>query len=365
MQDVIVIGAGLSGLTAAVTLHRAGAQVQVVEAAPRIGGRIQTVRDPVSGDALGDLGPTWVWPKYQPVVSAWIKELNLKTFEQFNDGAAVIAGYGPTLQRQPLPAQDGMRRIAGGPQAMIDALRDRLPPDMIRTAAPVTAITKGPPPHIAVTLASGEVITAQNVILATPLRIAARLHLPWATSELLEALRATPTWMATHAKAVALFKAPIWRHAGLSGRIASRIGPLVEAHDHTAADTAGTDTTGTDTASAAIFGFVGWSPEARQRDPDGLRHAILDQLTQCFGPDATPDTLVIQDWANQSYITTELDRTHPATGHDIGPDILRQAHLERRLRFAASEASDQSPGLIEGALARGQTAAADLIADQT
>lgn len=42
--DVVVVGAGLAGLAAAVTLHRAGRSVAVVEAAGDIGGRVRTDR---------------------------------------------------------------------------------------------------------------------------------------------------------------------------------------------------------------------------------------------------------------------------------------------------------------------------------
>lgn len=44
--DVIVIGAGIAGLSAALELRRVGLQVEIVEARDRVGGRIFTRRDP-------------------------------------------------------------------------------------------------------------------------------------------------------------------------------------------------------------------------------------------------------------------------------------------------------------------------------
>lgn len=48
--DVIVVGAGMAGLTAALELHKAGKKVLVVEAADRVGGRVAT--DEVDGFLL-------------------------------------------------------------------------------------------------------------------------------------------------------------------------------------------------------------------------------------------------------------------------------------------------------------------------
>ncbi len=47
MHDVIIIGAGVAGLTAAYTLKKAGRSVCVLEARGRIGGRMHSVHDPL------------------------------------------------------------------------------------------------------------------------------------------------------------------------------------------------------------------------------------------------------------------------------------------------------------------------------
>ena len=45
-----------------------------------------------------------------------------------------------------------------------------------------------------------------------------------------------PTWMAPHAKYVAVYPRPFWRAQGLSGSARSYAGPMVEIHDASPAD---------------------------------------------------------------------------------------------------------------------------------
>lgn len=57
--DVVVVGAGVSGLAAADALRNADLQVLVLEAQQRVGGRVKTV--PIgSGGAKVDLGAAWI-----------------------------------------------------------------------------------------------------------------------------------------------------------------------------------------------------------------------------------------------------------------------------------------------------------------
>ena len=52
-DDVIVLGAGLSGLYAAWLLSREGVKVQVIEARQRVGGRIESFRDVIGNPEMG------------------------------------------------------------------------------------------------------------------------------------------------------------------------------------------------------------------------------------------------------------------------------------------------------------------------
>lgn len=73
--DVIIIGAGIAGLSAAHLLTRAGLGVSVLEAAPRVGGRLAT--DQVDGFRLDHLGPLLCpsWPELSGTPGLGVPEL--------------------------------------------------------------------------------------------------------------------------------------------------------------------------------------------------------------------------------------------------------------------------------------------------
>jgi oxygen-dependent protoporphyrinogen oxidase len=73
MKHVVVIGAGISGLTAAYRLHKAGVRVTVLEASARVGGVIHTVHEQ---GCLLETGPD-CWASNKPAALELVKELGL------------------------------------------------------------------------------------------------------------------------------------------------------------------------------------------------------------------------------------------------------------------------------------------------
>ena len=66
-RDVVVVGAGLAGLTAALALEAHGASVQVVEARARVGGRVQSMRHV---GARFEAGGAYIGAGYRRVIGA-------------------------------------------------------------------------------------------------------------------------------------------------------------------------------------------------------------------------------------------------------------------------------------------------------
>ena len=90
MNDVVVIGAGVAGLTAARELVRQGLSVTVVEARDRTGGRVHTVRDfcdhPVEGGAeFVHTDAAETWPEIRSAGLA-VRKCDLTRRSMFNLG---------------------------------------------------------------------------------------------------------------------------------------------------------------------------------------------------------------------------------------------------------------------------------------
>ena len=87
-RDVLIIGAGAAGLTAANDLRKAGLSVAVLEARDRVGGRLWT--DVIDG-AMLEIGGQWISPD-QTALQETVAELGLDTFSRYREGDSVYVG---------------------------------------------------------------------------------------------------------------------------------------------------------------------------------------------------------------------------------------------------------------------------------
>ncbi len=135
--DVVVVGAGLAGLTAARRLVASGRSVIVLEARDRVGGR--TLNHPLAPGKVVEVGGEWVGPT-QDHLMALAQELGIATFKTYNTGNNVYYANGTVLPYAsggplgPVPPDP-----TGGPEAEKAILQLNQMAATVPVAAPWTA----------------------------------------------------------------------------------------------------------------------------------------------------------------------------------------------------------------------------------
>ena len=127
-RDVVVIGAGAAGLTAANQLKKAGLSVAVLEARDRVGGRLWT--DTIEG-AMLEIGGQWVSPD-QDALKETIVELGLETFDRYRDGDSVYIGPDGVAHRytgEMFPVSAETEKVIADVTARLDAMVAEIDPD--------------------------------------------------------------------------------------------------------------------------------------------------------------------------------------------------------------------------------------------
>lgn len=352
----VIVGGGLAGLYAAHELARQGIDDPVLlEARDVLGGRIQSL-SPEGPSLIGpravrnrfDLGPTWFWPSLQPELDKLVTQLGLERFKQFETGDMVLerSAHEKPFRTFGYSNSPASMRLVGGMAALVEALRSRLTCGQVILNRKVLELRcEGQRVTVVSVDEAGALhtIRAEHVLLAVPPRLALE-HIrfaPGLPAPLARQWQATGTWMAPHAKYMAIYDTPFWREQGLSGEARSARGPLSEIHD---ASMPG--------GSAALFGFFGVPASVRR---DVAEDILLDhcraQLVRLFGPEAaTPKVDFIKDWARDVLTAASADLATPA-GHASAPDALASSGgWKGRIAGVGSEWSAQFPGYLAGAI---------------
>lgn len=347
MKKILVVGAGLSGLTLAWRLRKKGYDVTILEADAKAGGRIQTIQ--LNGKTPVEMGATWFGEKHVNLLSL-LGELGIGKFQQYGSGIALFESmsFVPAQHFDIPPAEEPTYRVQGGSSTIIHTLLEKTGKEHLHLNTAINKVEERGD-HILVTDNHHREWQADSVVLTIPPRLLINsvAFTPELPRQLSVIMQSTHTWMSESVKFALSFESPFWRNKGYSGTVYSQAGPVVEMYDHCNAEE----------DAFALKGFL--SGSVQHLDETERKQQVMAQLTKLFG-DNTPVDGIYTDriWGRENFIHYPYEGyilPHQHNGHPV----YRQAYMNGKLWIAGTETAPAFPGYMDGAVA-----AANFVAKQ-
>ena len=340
-SDVIIIGAGLTGLTLAYLLRESPLQVCIIEGRERLGGRILTTY-PDKGAPI-EMGATWLGSKHTKL-NALLQELGLEIFEQVLGQKAIyepISTSPHQLVTLP-PNSEPSFRIKGGTSSLIHQLAATLPTDQIHLNQVVQSIQQLE--GDLQVMSEDQVFQAPIVVSTLPphLLLANIKVEPGLPTDLMNLMKKTHTWMGESIKVGLRFSSPFWREGGSSGTIFSNVGPIPEMYEH--ADF--------EDQAYALKGFLNGAYYSMNKE-DRL-HLILLQLRKYYGKEIEQYTAYEEAVWREETFTYAPYEGHVLPHQNNGHPLYQASYLDGKLFIAGAETAAQFPGYMEGAVRSAQ-----------
>jgi monoamine oxidase len=336
-MKVIIVGGGLSGLTLAYKLSKQHIDATVLEAAPRLGGRIQTLKGKL--DTPLELGATWFSDMHQQLI-ALVDELGLNKYEQFSRGKSLFQtkSFEPPQEFSVPESQSPSYRIADGTQLLIDTLANQLDKENIEFNTKVKTITDLGN-ELEIETSNGKKLRADKVILCLPPQlVGSQIQLlPELRNSVSIVLQTVQTWMAGSIKFVLEYDNPFWRNNGYSGMLFSHSGIVSEMHDHT-------------NFEKNKFGFTGFlNGGAISYSQEVRKEFVLRQLTELLGNEVLNYSSYSDKVWTDEFVMSENQvvlRPHQNNGHSL----LQNSYMNNKLFFSGTETAREFAGYMEGAI---------------
>lgn len=341
MPKVLIIGAGLSGLTSAFALKDSEYEGEILEARPRLGGRIFTKE--VNSCQL-ELGATWFGPQHTSLM-ALINQLEIP-FKTQENGSEAIYDFRPkgNLERFQIPNQRSSTfKFKSGSSSLINTLFQKQTGkvhfnEIVKSISYSDTFT---------------VETEQNqfeadyLILTIPLQLIADTieFEPGLPQSFQNLLSNTHTWMSDSIKFSVAFNSDFWKNDRYIGTLMSPQQIVQEMYDHSDKDR----------EQNALVGFLnaGYSELSEENRKERLSNQLRDTFNQkAFDIKAYADV----NWRNEAF-TIHKQAKALIPHQNNGNPKLREGLFENCLYFSASETAGQTPGYMDGAVHRGMEVA--------
>jgi len=335
--DVLIIGAGLTGMTLAYYLRDSGLKVDILEARDRLGGRIETIgyfeSQPI------EMGATWLGREHHHLL-ALLKALDIEIFEQVIGSRVIYEAISTSPHYlASIPPNDAPPlRVKGGSYKIIDKLHSYINDEKIFLSQRVVSITESAE---GLKIKTNDMsFVARKVVSTLPPNLLVNTinFEPNLSSALIGLAKKTHTWMGESIKIAINYAAPFWRNENSSGTIFSNVGPVPEMYDH-----------GNEADSHfTLMGFLNGSYSTATKDE--RLEIILRQLRKYYGK-------VVDDYKSyhekvwrhesetfhgyESNITPHLNQGH---------DMYQKVYMNNKLILAGAETSPLMPGYMDGAI---------------
>lgn len=342
-QRVIVIGAGLAGMVAALELVERGHDVTVLEARSRVGGRVLTLREPFQAGQFAEAGAARILPEHDLTLGYCARfGLELEAFYP-ETGRYVLLSDGQRTLVHPsnfLLARPDYVRIRGGTDQLPDAFAEALG-SRILTSSSVVEVEQTAS-RVRVTTEDGSSRDADRVLCTAPLPVLDRIRFTPSLSQPKQRAAAGEYGYTPATRVFVQYGRRFWEGEGLNGWAVS---DWPEELWHPTWDVAG--------PGGLLLTYV---RAERARVLDALtaeeRLGVVREHWEKLFPGASTEPILgwsTHSWANDPWAGSAWASPSQAEFASLGAAIREP---EGRIHFAGEHASD-TPGWMQGALASG------------
>ena len=343
---ILIIGAGLSGLLTGYRLQKQGIPFKIIEARPRIGGRINTLNS--ANQTPVEMGATWFTDAHNNLQTL-LDELEIPYFKQYMEGTAFFqASAILPAESIEIPRQAPSYRISGGSSNLIDTLYSKLHPDDVllnQTVKEIKYTENG------IQVFANEVFEGKKVVLAIPPKLWAKniLFEPNLPQNVMNIARETHTWMEDSIKVALTYAVPFWQQENQSGTLFSNTGPMTELYDHC----------NHERTTFALCGFC--STSYKRLNFEERKEKIITQLKNIFGEKATHYIDYKECIWSQELQTFQTSETLLFPHQNNGHPIFGKTFYDENLYISSAEAASEFPGYMDGAVFIGNDIALKLM----